>query len=206
MKLVPTLPGKVNVLLVDDQQRNLDALAAVLASPAYNLVKITSGAEALAELSRHDFAVILLDLMMPGMDGFETAQKVRAGFDMTPIIFVTAVGAEMDFIYRAFQVGAVDYATKPLDPAIVRAKVAIFVELFQARELLKVQLHDSQTLCAELERERSEERKTREYLIARVQTFTKVFEGRLEPEVSHLQNLSWIRKRHWDASPTLPPH
>jgi signal transduction histidine kinase/CheY-like chemotaxis protein len=132
---------KVDILLVDDRPQNLDALSVILRNPEYNLVTALSGAEALAHLLRREFAVILLDVMMPEMDGFETAKiiKERDKTRSTPIIFVTAVATDLKEIYQGYSVGAVDYIQKPLDPDVVRAKVAVFADLFRSKKKIETQ-------------------------------------------------------------------
>src|SRR5690349_8306340 len=123
---------KVDVLLVDDVYANLMSLEAILRRPDYNLVRASSGEEALRLLKTRIFAVVLLDVMMPGMDGFEVARLAKdleRSHD-TPIIFVTAVASEEGYIAKGYAHGAADYLTKPLDPDEVRAKVAVFVELY----------------------------------------------------------------------------
>src|SRR5215831_12440681 len=144
----PSPPGgdqttfrKVNILMVDDQPNNLLALEAVLESPEYNLVKAHSGEEALRRLLRDDYALILLDVLMPGMDGFETAELIRRRerTRYTPIIFVTAIGRSEAHVARGYSAGAVDYLFKPLVPEILRSKVAVFVELFRKTEEVRRQ-------------------------------------------------------------------
>jgi PAS domain S-box-containing protein len=131
----------VNILIVDDRPGNLTALEASLALPGYNLILARSGHEALAQVLRHELAVILLDVAMPRMDGFETAAiiKEREQSRHIPIVFVTASYYEMDHIFEGYTVGAVDYLRKPLDPNAVRAKVAVFVELYRQRKQLERQ-------------------------------------------------------------------
>ncbi|WP_413561214.1 response regulator [Bdellovibrio sp. HCB209] len=131
----------VDVLIVDDRMDGLLALQAVLNIPNVNLVKAQSGPEALAVVDNYDFAVILLDVQMPGMDGFETAQRIRQSprHRQTPIIFVTAINKDDQYIYRGYEVGAVDYIFKPFEPHIVRAKVNVFVELFLKSKQLEEQ-------------------------------------------------------------------
>src|SRR5437588_541416 len=116
---VPDEP--VKILLVDDRSENLLALDAVLSRPDYRLIKARSGEEALKQLLKNDFAVILLDVQMPGMDGYETAAMIRqrARSRATPIIFVTAVYGEARHIGRGYEAGAVDYIIKPFEPAIM---------------------------------------------------------------------------------------
>jgi PAS domain S-box-containing protein len=129
-----TLP--VSLLLVDDHEENLLALEVTLDLPGVNLVKASSGAEALRCVLRGSFAAILLDVSMPEMDGFEVARliKQRVRSKHIPIIFLTAAIKDVESIYRGYEVGAVDYILKPIDPDVVRAKVAVFVELYRRGE------------------------------------------------------------------------
>ncbi|HYO59841.1 sensor histidine kinase [Archangium sp.] len=130
---------KVDILLVDDRPGNLLSLKGILERPDYNLISALSGEEALNLILRQDFAVILLDVAMPGMDGFEVAStiKQRERFKNIPIIFVTASVHHIEWIFKAYSVGAVDFLHKPLDPHAVRAKVAVFVELYRQKQQLK---------------------------------------------------------------------
>ena len=140
---VPALDGarRANILLVDDRPQDLAVLATILAHPDYRLVTARSGMEALRRVLEMDFAVILLDVRMPGMDGFEVASAIntRDRSRHTPILFLTAAHEDVSSIYRAYSVGAVDYLTKPLDEAVVRAKVGIFVELFRKDQRIQEQ-------------------------------------------------------------------
>ncbi|EOR72543.1 response regulator receiver [Thermobifida fusca TM51] len=137
-----TVSYKANILLVDDREENLTALEAILSSLDQNLVRANSGEAALKALLERDFAVILLDVVMPGMDGFETAThiKQREKTKDIPIIFLTAEGIDRHRVFRGYASRFVDYMTKPLDPWLLRAKVEVFLEL----DRLKRQLH-SQT-------------------------------------------------------------
>jgi signal transduction histidine kinase len=132
---------RVNILLVDDQPANLLALEAMLQGLDQNLVKAESGREALKWLLTHDFAVILLDVKMPDMDGFETAAMIRERDKSrdTPIIFLTAADKTHTEAVRGYAVGAVDYLVKPVVPEFVRSKVSVFVELAKKSELLRRQ-------------------------------------------------------------------
>ena len=127
---------KVNILMVDDHHENLLALEAVLASPNYNLVSATSGKEALKCLLQQNFAVILLDVQMPGLNGFETAKLIRAREKTkhTPIIFVTAISQEREHVEHGYSVGAIDYIFKPFHPETLKQKIEKFVEIHQKHE------------------------------------------------------------------------
>lgn len=124
---------KVNILLVDDRPENLLALEAILESLGQNLVMANSGEQALRCLLNQDFAVILLDVQMPGMDGFETARLIRERERSrhTPIIFLTAFNTINTHVFRGYSLGAVDYLFKPIESEILSSKVAVFVELWR---------------------------------------------------------------------------
>ncbi|USK60923.1 PAS domain S-box protein [Peribacillus asahii] len=127
---------KVNILMVDDHPENLLALEAVLSSPNYNLVCATSGKEALKCLLKQEFAVILLDVQMPGLNGFETAKliRARAKTKQTPIIFITAISQDREHVERGYSVGAIDYIFKPFQPEILKSKIEKFVEMHEKYE------------------------------------------------------------------------
>jgi signal transduction histidine kinase/CheY-like chemotaxis protein len=131
---------RVKILVVDDRADNLLAVESILRSPEYELVLVGSGAEALRYLLHGDCALILLDVQMPELDGFETARLVR-GNERTrsiPIVFMTAINREERFIAKGYQSGAIDYLLKPVDPDVLRSKVAAFAELHRAKaELLR---------------------------------------------------------------------
>jgi CheY-like chemotaxis protein len=135
------VPQKAKILLVDDRAENLIALEAILSSLSQQLVPVQSGEEAIKALLSDEFAVILLDVVMPGMDGFETAEHIKnlAGVRDVPIIFLTAAGAEPDHAFRGYAAGAVDYIAKPFDPWALRAKVAVFVDLYMKNSQLREQ-------------------------------------------------------------------
>ncbi|MEH2433410.1 MAG: response regulator [Nostoc sp.] len=149
---------KVNILLVDDKLENLLALEAILEKLGENLVRATSGEEALRCLLHQDFAVILLDVQMPGMDGFETATLIRnrGRSRHTPIIFLTAFSTSDQMLFKGYALGAVDYLLKPLDPNILTSKVTVFVELFKKTEAVKQQA--AQLVAVNAELRQSEER------------------------------------------------
>ena len=131
----------VDVLLVDDRQENLLALEAILDPLGLNLIRAISGEEALREVLRRDLAVILLDVQMPGMNGFETARviKSRERSRHVPIIFLTAISKEEQYVFEGYSVGAVDYLSKPFHPDVLRSKVSVFVELHQKSRQLREQ-------------------------------------------------------------------
>ena len=136
---------RVNILLVDDRPENLISLIAVLDDPGFRLVKASSGQEALRALLNEDFALILMDVQMPNLDGFETASliKMRDRSKNIPIIFVTALSKDEPFIYKGYSAGAVDYIFKPFSPQILRSKVAVFADLHRMK--LKI-LRDAEQL------------------------------------------------------------
>src|SRR5690242_7507880 len=132
---------KAKILLVDDRPENLLALEAILSALDQTLVRASSGEEALKALLTDDFAVILLDVQMPGMDGFETAAHIkrRERTRDIPIIFLTAINHGPHHTFRGYAAGAVDYISKPFDPWVLRAKVSVFVELYMKNCQLKEQ-------------------------------------------------------------------
>lgn len=132
---------RARILLVDDRPENLLALEAILSSLNQILVRASSGDEALRALLKDDYALILLDVRMPGMDGFETASQIKARSRTRdiPIIFLTAAGTDEHDAYRGYAAGGADYITKPFDPWVLRAKVQVFVDLWVAGRRLEVQ-------------------------------------------------------------------
>jgi len=144
------------ILIVDDNRANLIALEAVLEPLGHQLVPCSSGEEALRLLLSGDFALILMDVQMPGLDGFKTAQliKERPKSRDVPIIFITALSRDSSHMFRGYSQGAVDYLLKPFDPDILRSKVSVFVELFLQKEKIKEQA----ALLRERERQAHEKR------------------------------------------------
>jgi CheY-like chemotaxis protein len=143
------MQNQAKILIVDDRAENLIAIETVLASLRQELVCVRSGEAALAALGADEFAVILLDVVMPGMDGFETAAHIkrRPGMQDVPIIFLTAADLDSELAFRGYASGAVDFVTKPFDPRVLRAKVAVFIDLW----LLKArELHAAEELSARL--------------------------------------------------------
>ncbi len=125
--------SRANILLVDDQPSNLLALEAVLKTLDVNVIKARSGVEALRSLLSEDFALILMDVKMPAMDGFETAALIRQRrrSQHTPIIFLTAYESDDRQMFKGYSLGAVDYIHKPIVPEVLRSKAAVFVDIFQ---------------------------------------------------------------------------
>src|SRR5207244_5177854 len=132
---------RARILMVDDHQPNLLALEAILAPLGEEMVGVTSGEDALRELLDGEFALILMDVQMPGIDGIETAALIRQREKnrSTPIIFLTAIAKDPSFIFKGYSQGAVDYLLKPFDPEILRTKVSVFVDLCRRGELIKRQ-------------------------------------------------------------------
>jgi PAS domain S-box-containing protein len=142
-----------SILLVDDNRRNLLALEAALTDCEVQVVTATSGPEAVEKLQAGDYAVVLLDVQMAGMDGFETARRIRAGEQdrRTPILFLTAIDKDPAHVVKAYTLGAVDYIFKPVDSHILRAKVAVFVDLYRQRRQLESQTEQLATTTAFLQ-------------------------------------------------------
>jgi two-component sensor histidine kinase/CheY-like chemotaxis protein len=131
--------GVVNILIVDDEPKNLTVLETVLDSPRYRVIRAESADKALLALLRHDFAVLILDVQMPGITGFELAQmiKERKKTSEVPIIFLTAYYNEDQHVIEGYDSGAVDYLLKPINPAILRSKVSVLAELFLKQRQLE---------------------------------------------------------------------
>lgn len=127
------------ILIVDDRPENLLSLESLLAMPDITILSANSGNSALAMILDHDFALVLLDVQMPGMDGFETAEIIRKNKRSrhVPIIFITAIGREDPFMTKAYEAGAVDFLYKPINPQILISKVRIFVELYKQKQELE---------------------------------------------------------------------
>jgi signal transduction histidine kinase len=151
---------QAKILLVDDEPKSLYALQELLSTLGQNLMVAQSGEEALRLALKNDFAVILLDVRMPGIDGFETARLIRSRerSKLTPVIFLTAAADEMTSMFRGYEVGAVDYLMKPVVPEVLKSKVAVFVELHRKSERLRESEEKLRRLAAHLISVREEER------------------------------------------------
>jgi CheY-like chemotaxis protein len=127
---------QARILLVDDRPENLVALEAILSSLDQILVPVRSGPQAIQAVLADEYAVVLLDIMMPGMDGFETATQIKrhAKSRDVPIIFLTAATMQPEQAFRGYAAGAVDYLAKPFDPWVLKSKVSVFVDLYLKRD------------------------------------------------------------------------
>jgi len=163
---------KINILAVDDRLENLLTIETILDNAEINLVKATSGNEALGLMFDYDFALVLMDVQMPGMDGFETAELMR-GSEKTrhiPIIFVTAINKEKKHIFRGYDTGAVDYLFKPIEPEIFQSKINVFIDLYKQRNALE-------ELTLKLENTISELINSREKLRQSEEKYRDIFEN-----------------------------
>jgi len=145
---------KFNILIVDDHPENLLALESILENPDLNILKASSGNEALGLLLDYDVSLVLLDVQMPGMDGFETAELMRSN-DRTkniPIIFVTAISKQRKHIFKGYEAGAVDYLYKPLDLEILKSKINAFIEFFKHKKELEITTAKLQSTVKELDK------------------------------------------------------
>ncbi|MFJ9415097.1 two-component system response regulator [Streptomyces sp. NPDC101227] len=139
--MTTTPDSTTSILIVDDMEENLVALEAVLGSLSQHVVRARSGEEALKAMLRQEFAVVLIDVLMPGMNGFETAANIK-GLDQTkdvPIILLTGASVDPNYAYRGYTVGAADFLVKPFDPWLLRTKVNVFLELHRKNRQLAAQ-------------------------------------------------------------------
>lgn len=155
------------ILIVDDRPENLLTLEGVLDKPDLTLIRANSGEEALAQTLDHDFALVLMDVQMPGMDGYETAELLRGSTRTKniPIIFVTAASAERERIFRGYDSGAVDFLFKPLEPAVLISKVGIFLDLFRQKDELEEKTRELDAKVVELEELQQQLEETNEQLL-----------------------------------------
>jgi CheY-like chemotaxis protein len=175
---------KASILMVDDHPQNLIALEAVLDGMGHSLVKASSGREALKRVLEREFALILLDVQMPGLDGYETAALVREREQSrhTPIIFLTAINQSDAQVFKGYSTGAVDYIFKPFVPEFLKAKVAVFVDLYMTTKEAKRQSELLLMANAELESEIAERQRAEEAL----QKIHEELEARVERRTAQL--------------------
>jgi len=135
---------KIKILLVDDNRNNLVALESILESRDILLYSVTSGSRALELILEHEFALVLLDVQMPDMDGFETAELMRGSerSKHIPIIFITAISKEQKYVFQGYKAGAVDYLFKPIEPEILKSKVDVFLDLYRQKRIIRQQSID----------------------------------------------------------------
>jgi len=151
-KMEKIMADRVKILIVDDLKENHLVMESVLSDPELDIIKAMSGEEALSLCIEHEFAVIFMDVQMPGMDGFEAAEILRS-IEKTkniPIIFVTAISKEQKSIFKGYEVGAVDYLPKPIDPIVLRSKARIFKEMYLQRKTIEKQVMELEERLNEL--------------------------------------------------------
>jgi response regulator RpfG family c-di-GMP phosphodiesterase len=143
---------KVNLLLVDDRKENLIAMEALLESPDLRIIKAESGNQALGLMLEFDFALVLLDVQMPEMDGFEVAELMRKKEKTRhiPIIFITAINKEEKYVFKGYEMGAVDYLFKPIDPTVLKSKVNVFLELHRKKNEMERLINEKNEYILEL--------------------------------------------------------
>jgi PAS domain S-box-containing protein len=207
MSAMEPVETTARLLMVDDRPENLVALEAILEPLGHTLIRATSGEEALRHVLLHDFAVILLDVQMPGMNGFEVAHliKTRERSRHTPIIFLTAINKEEEYVFAGYSAGAVDYLFKPFNPDILRSKVSVFVDL----HLKTVELRRQSELLRQSER-REMELRHRAQLLESETRYAEIVDTALEAIVSfggdrrvNLFNAAAERMFRWEAREAL---
>lgn len=173
---------KIPILIVDDRKENLLTLENLLDKPELELVRAESGNEALAKVFDYEFALILMDVQMPGMDGYETAELMRGSTrsKSIPIIFVTAARMDREHMFKGYDSGAVDYLFKPLEPQILRSKVDVFLELHRQRRQLeeKTKELDAKILELEVLQKELEEKNARLEVLSSLDGLTGLFNRR----------------------------
>jgi response regulator RpfG family c-di-GMP phosphodiesterase len=189
--------GRVKILLVDDRPENLLALEAILEPLGQELVAAHSGEEALKCVLQHDLAVILLDVQMPEMNGFDVAQiiKSREKSRFIPIIFLSAINKEDSYVFKGYSMGAVDYVFKPFNPDVLRSKVAVFVDLYLKQE----QIREQSELLAESERRELELQHRAELLESEAKSAAQLAElnNQLHNRQLELEQAMGVRNRFY---------
>ncbi|HMK36870.1 MAG TPA: ATP-binding protein [Desulfomonilaceae bacterium] len=192
---------KIDVLIVDDNPDQLLALESIVSELA-NPVKARSGKEALSKLLKKDFPLILLDVHMPIMDGFETAALIRQRprSENTPIIFVTAISRTDEFVATGYGLGAVDYIFAPVIPSILKAKVKVFIDLFKMNRELRLQTHELQSRFQEIENLNRDLAKSNEDLLSFAYTASHDLQEPLRTVISALQMFEQRQKGKIDEN------
>jgi len=179
LKKTTEIQKKANLLLVDDKAENLLALESILDDLDCTLFKALSGSEALRLVIKHDFALALIDVQMPEINGFELAELIRGRQETRhlPMIFVTAISKEQRYVFKGYEVGAVDYLFKPIEPDILRSKVKVFLELYGQQQLLAKQTLELESKMKELEVEILERKRVEAELQKALGTINKLAGG-----------------------------
>lgn len=196
---------QVNILLVDDRPENLLALKTVLKNPDYHLVCADSGEEALKCILKQDFAVILIDVQMPGLNGFDTVKliKKRKKTKHIPIIFITAINQTPKHVITGYSIGAVDYIFKPFDPNVLKMKVEAFVEIHCNREQIKLQRELLKNHTLELQQAYKQMEKERKQQYEKLENLVKERTKELLSANEQLEKSQERFKKYFRASPSL---
>lgn len=186
----------INLLLVDDRPENLLTLESLLDHPDFNIIKAASGSQALEKMLENDIALVLLDVFMPDMDGYETAELMRSNkrTKHIPIIFVTAEQAERDHIFKGYDAGAVDYLMKPIAPRVLQSKVSIFLEIHRQKLELEEKTRELNGKVVELEelQQQLEEKNKQLKVISNVDALTGIYNRRYFNEIIERE---WSRSK-----------
>ena len=181
------MTSKPKILIVDDRVENLLTLERLLEQFNVEIIKATSGEEALGHILDHEFALVLLDVRMPGMDGYEVAELMRGNSKTCtmPIIFVTAESSEDAQIFKGYESGAVDYLVKPLKPEIFSSKVGMFIELYEQKEALRTKTIEFDRQLSELEELQQQLEETNEqlFMLSTTDGLTGLFNKRRYGEI-----------------------
>jgi len=179
--------NKMNILLVDDRPENLLTLESLLDNPDFNIIRALSGAEALERMLDHEIALVLLDVHMPDMDGYETAELMRSNSRTRniPIIFVTANHMERDHIFKGYDAGGVDYLLKPIAPVVLKCKVGIFLDLHRQKKELELKTQELNAKVVELEelQQQLEEKNRQLKTISNMDGLTGIYNRRYFNEI-----------------------